>query len=50
MHMSDFSGFGLGVLPVLYLGQPLIASKLTIRVCDSLIQKTTARIRGWSAH
>ncbi|CAN1293082.1 LINE-1 retrotransposable element ORF2 protein [Linum perenne] len=48
-HMRSFSGFSLGVLPVRYLGLPLIANKLTLRDCDNLIQKITLRIRGWSA-
>ncbi|CAN1278623.1 Putative ribonuclease H protein At1g65750 [Linum perenne] len=47
-HMCSFTGFKLGSLLVRYLGLPLIASKLSLRDCHSLIQKITMRIRGWS--
>ncbi len=35
------------MLPVRYLGVPLISGKLSVRDCDLLISKITAKISGW---
>ncbi|XP_050227614.1 uncharacterized protein LOC126677168 [Mercurialis annua] len=38
-----------GVLPVRYLGLPLISTKLSKEQCNSLISRITSRIASWSA-
>ena len=43
------TGFKRGVLPVRYLGVPLVTRRLTLKDCSPLIDKISARINGWSA-
>ncbi|CAL1367617.1 unnamed protein product [Linum trigynum] len=45
--ISSSSGFAIGHLPVRYLGIPLIAGKLSNANCLALVERITARIRGW---
>ncbi|KAL0444669.1 UNVERIFIED_CONTAM: LINE-1 retrotransposable element O protein, partial [Sesamum latifolium] len=40
-------GFQEGVLPVRYLGLPLISSRLSLTDCRPLLQKIDDRIQGW---
>ncbi|GKV06257.1 hypothetical protein SLEP1_g18157 [Rubroshorea leprosula] len=42
-------GFKLGILPVRYLGVPLITERLTDADLKPLITKITARIQSWSS-
>ncbi|CAL1380141.1 unnamed protein product [Linum trigynum] len=42
------TGFVVGALPVRYLGVPLIAGKLNTADCAALVEKITARIKGWN--
>ncbi|KAL0455353.1 UNVERIFIED_CONTAM: hypothetical protein Slati_0874500 [Sesamum latifolium] len=42
-------GFHEGVLPVRYLGLPLISSRLTIDDCKPLLVKVDERLQGWSS-
>ena len=39
----------MGSLPVRYLGVPLVTRKLTANDCAPLVEKITARIKGWVA-
>ncbi|KAL3519687.1 hypothetical protein ACH5RR_017836 [Cinchona calisaya] len=48
-ELSQMLGMRLGVLPVRYLGIPLISSRLTIVDCNPLIDKIRARVLGWSS-
>lgn len=48
-HLISITRFVEGKLPVKYLGVPLTTRKLTIRLCQPLIDKITARIRHWSS-
>lgn len=41
-------GFTQGVLPVRYLGVPLIASKLSITDCNPIIEKVKKKLEKWS--
>ena len=47
-EIQRVTGFKHGVLPVRYLGVPLISKRLTIKDCAPLIDKISARINGWS--
>jgi len=47
--LLDFLGMQEGVLPVRYLGVPLISKRLTAGDCDALVSKITARIDSWLA-
>lgn len=42
-------GFSEGILPIRYLGLPLIASKLSVRDCKPILDKIRSRITSWSA-
>ena len=42
-------GFSRGILPITYLGLPLITSRLTQQLCSPLISRLCQRIEGWSA-
>lgn len=42
-------GVNKGKLPVRYLGVPLIFGKLTLKDCNSLIERITARIKAWTS-
>ncbi|KAL2247987.1 UNVERIFIED_CONTAM: hypothetical protein Sindi_2651000 [Sesamum indicum] len=46
-EMLALLGFQEGVLPMRYLGLPLISSRLTIAYCHPLLQKIDKRIAGW---
>ncbi|KAL2249850.1 UNVERIFIED_CONTAM: hypothetical protein Sindi_2458700 [Sesamum indicum] len=46
-EMLALLGFQEGVLPVRYLGLPLISSRLTIADCHPLLLKIDKRIAGW---
>ncbi|KAL2224814.1 UNVERIFIED_CONTAM: Retrovirus-related Pol polyprotein from type-1 retrotransposable element R2 [Sesamum indicum] len=46
-EMLALLGFQEGVLPMRYLGIPLISSRLTIVDCRPLLQKIDKRIAGW---
>ncbi|KAL0420814.1 UNVERIFIED_CONTAM: hypothetical protein Slati_3104300 [Sesamum latifolium] len=41
-------GFQEGILPVRYLGLPLISSRLSLTDCRPLLQKIDDRIQGWA--
>lgn len=42
-------GISLGVLPIRFLGVPLISSKLSHSDCQPLIQRITARVSSWTS-
>ncbi|KAL2252033.1 UNVERIFIED_CONTAM: hypothetical protein Sindi_2325600 [Sesamum indicum] len=46
-EMLALLGFQEGVLPMRYLGLPLISSRLTIADCRPLLMKIDKRIAGW---
>ncbi|KAL2235484.1 UNVERIFIED_CONTAM: Retrovirus-related Pol polyprotein from type-1 retrotransposable element R2 [Sesamum indicum] len=46
-EMLALLGFQEGVLPMRYLGLPLISSRLTIAECRPLLLKIDKRIAGW---
>ena len=46
-EMMTVLGFQEGVLPMKYLGVPLISSRLTISDCRPLLLKIDKRIAGW---
>ncbi|KAL2237299.1 UNVERIFIED_CONTAM: hypothetical protein Sindi_0921600 [Sesamum indicum] len=46
-EMMTVLGFQEGVLPMKYLGLPLISSRLTISDCRPLLLKIDKRIAGW---
>ncbi|KAL2225757.1 UNVERIFIED_CONTAM: hypothetical protein Sindi_3051500 [Sesamum indicum] len=46
-EMLALLGFQEGVLPMRYLGLPLISSRLTIADCHPLLLKIDKRIAGW---
>ena len=39
--------FAIGMLPIRYLGVPLISTKLNLQNCSILIERVEARIRAW---
>lgn len=43
------SGFNRGVLPVTYLGLPLISGKLNTRDCQPLVTKICGRFEDWGS-
>ncbi|KAL0292835.1 UNVERIFIED_CONTAM: hypothetical protein Sradi_6970900 [Sesamum radiatum] len=43
----DLMGFPEAVLPIKYLGVPLIASRLTVADCQPLIDRFNNRLAGW---
>ncbi|PKI65754.1 hypothetical protein CRG98_013826 [Punica granatum] len=45
----DSIGFKKGVLPVRYLGVPLTPGKLSTQDCTEFAEKTTQRIKSWTA-
>ncbi|CAN1193130.1 LINE-1 retrotransposable element ORF2 protein [Linum perenne] len=47
--MMSLTGFNIGVLPVKYLGIPLISGKLKSEDCKILVDKITARVSSWKA-
>ena len=48
-EIQRITGFKHGVLPVRYLGVPLITRRLSLKDCAPLIDKISARINGWFA-
>ncbi|KAL2225770.1 UNVERIFIED_CONTAM: putative mitochondrial protein, partial [Sesamum indicum] len=46
-EMLGVLGFQEGVLPMRYLGLPLLSSRLTIADCNPLLLKIDKRIAGW---
>ncbi|XP_016902060.1 uncharacterized protein LOC103496880 [Cucumis melo] len=48
-HLAASMGFGLGNLPVRYLGLPLLTGRLRSNDCAPLIQRITSWIRSWTA-
>ena len=48
-RIREVAGFKIGKLPVKYLGVPLVARRLTLKDCDPLVEKITARVNCWSA-
>ncbi|GAV93079.1 hypothetical protein CFOL_v3_36457, partial [Cephalotus follicularis] len=47
-HILSMTNFRQGVLPVKYLGLPLITSRLTKRDCIPLIEKILTRVNSWT--
>ncbi|KAK4384289.1 hypothetical protein Sango_3075800 [Sesamum angolense] len=47
-QILEYVGFQEGLLPVKYLGIPLISSRLTIADCRPLIDKVDTRLAGWN--
>ena len=45
LEIQQHSGFKLGMLPVRYLGVPLVTRRLTNRDCALLVEKITIRIK-----
>ena len=45
LEIQQHSGFKLGMLPVRYLGVPLVTRRLTNRDCALLVEKITVRIK-----
>ncbi|KAL2237706.1 UNVERIFIED_CONTAM: hypothetical protein Sindi_0962300 [Sesamum indicum] len=46
-EMLEALGFQVGLLPLRYLGLPLLSSRLTIADCQPLLVKIDKRIAGW---
>ncbi|KAL2247960.1 UNVERIFIED_CONTAM: hypothetical protein Sindi_2648300 [Sesamum indicum] len=46
-EMLEALGFQEGVLPMRYLGLPLLSSRLTVADCNPLLLKIDKRIAGW---
>ncbi|XP_039061962.1 uncharacterized protein LOC120206344 [Hibiscus syriacus] len=46
-NIISCSGFKLGVLPVRYLGIPLVTRKLSYKDCQPLIEKINSRLHQW---
>ena len=47
-ELSELIGFRRGVLPVRYLGLPLVTRKLSEKDCVVLIEKIRAKLGQWS--
>lgn len=45
--LHGITGFSLGLLPMKYLGVPLIASKLTYQDCALILDHMRKRLAGW---
>ncbi|KAL0281795.1 UNVERIFIED_CONTAM: Retrovirus-related Pol polyprotein from type-2 retrotransposable element R2DM [Sesamum radiatum] len=43
----DIMGYQAGMLPIKYLGVPLVASRLSIEDCKPLLHKIDKRLAGW---
>src|SRR6516165_3910674 len=48
-HLQSILGFQLGVLPVRYLGVPLLSTRLTYADCRPLFERILSRIRLWTS-
>ena len=46
--IQQATGFKVGILPVKYLGVPLITRQLSEHDCRPLIKKLTDRVRHWA--
>ncbi|KAL0288057.1 UNVERIFIED_CONTAM: putative ribonuclease H protein [Sesamum radiatum] len=46
----ELMGFQEGILPIKYLGVPLVASRLSIADCQPLLHKIDCRLAGWEQH
>ncbi|XP_039065361.1 uncharacterized protein LOC120210728 [Hibiscus syriacus] len=46
--IKQISGFKYGILPVRYLGVPLVTRKLSEKECNILIEKIKARLHHWA--
>ncbi|XP_031392075.1 uncharacterized protein LOC116204137 [Punica granatum] len=44
------SGFKRGLLPVRYLGLPLVSGKLSSKNCEALTERIVERIKSWTVH
>lgn len=42
------TGFKVGILPVKYLGVPLLTRKLSISDCEPLLQMLRKRVENWT--
>lgn len=49
LQLSSAMELRLGILPVCYLGVPLVSGKISHIDCIPLIDKITARISSWSS-
>ena len=47
-EIQEQTGFKLGVLPVRYLGVPLITRRLSAKDCMALVDSITARVQHWA--
>ena len=47
-EMHQNTGFKIGLLPVRYLGVPLVTRRLTKNDCAPLVERITAKIKGWA--
>ncbi|KAE8663104.1 pyridoxal phosphate phosphatase-like isoform X3 [Hibiscus syriacus] len=50
LDMQRISGFRPGVLPMRYLGVPLVTSKLTESDCQSFLNNISSRLEQWAKH
>ncbi|XP_039051992.1 uncharacterized protein LOC120193596 [Hibiscus syriacus] len=46
--IKEIIGFKLGSLPVIYLGVPLVTRKVTVKDCQSLIDKLRTKLSLWA--
>ncbi|KAE8658992.1 Eukaryotic aspartyl protease family protein [Hibiscus syriacus] len=46
--IHEITGFRQGILPVRYLGVPLVTRKISINECQGLVDKIRARINTWA--
>lgn len=49
IYLVEVIGFKLGVLPVRYLGLPLITGKIRREYCKPLVDKIVSRITSWTS-
>ena len=47
--LLNTTGFGLGTLPMKYLGVPLISTRLSQSDCQPLLEKILGRIHSWTS-
>lgn len=48
-QILSITGFGMGILPITYLGLPLITFRLRFADCQPLLSRFLARIECWTA-
>lgn len=48
-HLASFLGVKIGLIPVRYLGVPLIFGKLRDQDCQPLVEKIIARVHLWTS-